>query len=212
MLSTQSVIDTTEIYDSYAVTYSSCVAGSDYILLNVTGYGTGFELTTSNLEYIDQLTADASGKVSCNFIPRNYVSGSTTLLIGDFGNGTEAKIVTPKLVSTSVEIVNNPGVLTINYMEGIKLDATVISPVDGCELQWYVDGAAYTAGDTITIEHLKNETDITVKLVDANGNPVLKDGEEILAEETIKVNAGFFQKIIAFFKFTLFGQVVLRTN
>ena len=211
-LYTQAVIDTTEIYDSYAVTYSSCVAGSDYILLNVTGYGAGFELTTSNLEYIDQLTADASGKVSSKFIPRNFVSGSTTLLIGDFGNGVETKIVTPNIVSTSVEIVDNPGTLTINYMEGIRLYAEIISPVDGCDIQWYVNGTAYTMGDTIEIEHLKGQTEITVKLVDANGNPVIKNGEEITAEETINVKAGFFQKIIAFFKFTLFGQVVLKTN
>lgn len=211
-LTTQSVIDTTKVYDSFLFTYSSCVAGSDYILLNVTGYGNGFELTTSNLEFIDQLTADSNGKITRNFIPRKLVFDSTTLLIGDFGNGTEAKIIKPTLVSTNVEINNNPGTLKINYQEGVKLTATVISPIDDCNIQWYVNDSFYCAGDTFECKHIKSDIKVTAKLVDINGNPIIKDGKEISAEETVKVNASFIQKIIAFFKFTLFRQVVIRTN
>lgn len=211
-LTTQSVIDTTKVYDSFLFTYSSCVAGSDYILLNVTGYGNGFELTTSNLEFIDQITADSNGKITRNFIPRKLVLDSTTLLIGDFGNGTEAKIIKPTLVSTNVEINNNPGTLKINYQEGVKLTATVISPIDDCNIQWYVNDSFYCAGDTFECKHIKSDIKVTAKLVDINGNPIIKDGKEISAEETVKVNASFIQKIIAFFKFTLFRQVVIRTN
>ncbi len=75
----------------YQFSYTACVAGNDYILLNVTGYGSDFTLTTSNLEYIDQLTADENGAVSGTFLPRNAVSGNTTLLIGDFGSDTEVR-------------------------------------------------------------------------------------------------------------------------
>ena len=79
---------------AFQYTATGCVAGQDYILLNVTGYGDDFTLTTSNLEYIDQVTADESGAVSGSFLPRQAVAGSTTLLIGDFGSGTEARQIT----------------------------------------------------------------------------------------------------------------------
>lgn len=211
-LTTQSAVETTKIYDSYSITYSSCVAGTDYILLNVTGYGSGFELTTSNLEFIDQLTADSNGDVKTLFVPRKFVSNSTTLLIGDFGNGTETRIITPTLVGTSIEIDNNPGTLTINFKEGVRLTASVISPIDGCYIQWYVNDTAYSTGDTFEYEHFDRDTTVSAKLVDENGNVVVKDGKEVSAAEQIKVKAGFFQKLIAFFKFTLFGMVVFNVN
>lgn len=46
---------------------------------------------------------------------------------------------------------------------------------------------------------------VTMKLVDANGN-TLKNlaGEELISEQNLISKAGFFQKIIAFFK-KLFG-------
>lgn len=211
-ISTQSFIDTTNVYDSLSFTYSLCLAETDYILLNVTGYSDRFEIDSSNLEFITQLTADSNGTINANFIPKNIVDDNTTLLIGDFGSGTETKIMTTKLVSTNVEIDNNPGVLTVNYQEGVRLTVSVINPIDGNEIQWYVNGTPYCNGDTFEYKHINSEITITAKLVDVNGNPIMKDKAEIAAEETIKVNAGFFQKIIAFFKFTLFGQVVLRTN
>lgn len=211
-LATQGVVDTTKIYDSFLLTYSSCVAGNDYVLLNVTGYGSGFKLSSTNLEFIDQITADSSGVISVNFIPRFFDTGSTTLLIGDFGNGTQAKKMSPTQVSTSVIINNNPGTLSINYKEGVKLTASVASPIDGCSIKWYVNGNFYCDGNTFEYKSFDKDTKITAKLVDVNGNPILKQNKEIFDEETIKVDAGVFRKIVAFFKFTLLKQVVYKTN
>ena len=50
----------------------------------------------------------------------------------------------------------------------------------------------------------QNSVTVTVKLVDENGNVIVINGSEIGDTEEIKVNNGFFQKIIAFFK-KLFG-------
>lgn len=211
-LATQGVVDTTKIYDSFLLTYSSCVAGNDYVLLNVTGYGSGFKLSSTNLEFIDQITADSSGAISVNFIPRFFDTGSTTLLIGDFGNGTQAKKMSPTQVSTSVIINNNPGTLSINYKEGVKLTASVASPIDGCSIKWYVNGNFYCDGNTFEYKSFDKDAKITAKLVDVNGNPILKQNKEIFDEETIKVDAGVFRKIVAFFKFTLLKQVVYKTN
>lgn len=205
------VVDTTEVCDAHSITVPSCVAGNDYILLNVTGYSAGFELSTTNLEYIDQLTADNNGVVNTSFIPRRDVAGSTTLLIGDFGNGVEVKVVTPKFLSVDIEIVNNPGTKTINYGEGIRLYATATDAA-GYTIKWYVNGTEYCTGDTFEYRSLHDDIEVTVKLVDSNGNPVVKDGSEISENETINVKDGFFQKLAAFFKFTLFRQVVIKTN
>ena len=205
------VVDTTEVCDAYTINVSSCVAGNDYILHKVTGYGAGFELSTTNLEYIDQLTADSNGVVNTSFIPRKDVAGSTTLLIGDFGNGTEFKAITPKYLSVAIAIVNNPGTKTINYGEGIRLYATATDAA-GYTIKWYVNGTEYCTGDTFEYRSLHDDIEVTVKLVDSNGNPVVKDGSEISENETINVKDGFFQKLAAFFKFTLFRQVVIKTN
>lgn len=112
--------------DSLTYSFSSCVSGNDYILLNITGYGNGFELTTSNLEFIDQLTADASGKVSGSFIPRNYYSNSTTLLIGDFGKGIEQKVITAKPENTEkLRSVKIDDTLFLNYKKTAKINPII---------------------------------------------------------------------------------------
>ena len=67
------------------------VAGSSYTLLNVTDYSDSFVLSNSNLLYIDQVVADENGVITSSYIPKTYDENSTTLLIGDFGNGTEVK-------------------------------------------------------------------------------------------------------------------------
>lgn len=82
-----------EKVDGINITYSACEAGGEYILLNVLGYGEDFALINENLLYIDQLTADENGNVSSTFIPKYNDESSTILLIGDFGNGVEAKVL-----------------------------------------------------------------------------------------------------------------------
>ncbi len=211
-LQTASVVDTTKSYDSLAFTFNGCVPGNEYILLNVTGYGAGFVLSTSNLEYINQFTADNTGKVSNSFIPRNIVPGNTTLLIGDFGNGAEAKEITTTVQSTAVSIDNNPGTKKINYREGISLTATATSPIDGTSIEWYVNGEYYSTGNEFICKELEHSIEVTVKLVDANGNSIIVNGKEVVDQETIKVDDSFFKRLSAFFKFTLFGQEVIKTN
>lgn len=73
---------------------SNGVAGNSYTLLNVTGYDEDFVLLSSNLLYINQVVADDNGMISTEFLPKEQIKGSVTLLIGDFGNGTEVRVVT----------------------------------------------------------------------------------------------------------------------
>ena len=202
----------TKLNDSFAFAFTGGVAGNDYILLNVTGYGAGFTLSTSNLEYIDQLTADSSGKITATFIPKKFRDSSTTLLIGDFGNGTQEKVIKPSSNCTSISILNNPGTKTINYREGITLTASIQNPVDGLEIQWYVNGTPYSTGEKFVYNDLKSDISVEAKIVNSNSQPILKDGSEISAMEIVKVRAGFWQRLIAFFKVTIFHIKVIKEN
>lgn len=107
--------------------------------------------------------------------------------------------------NAKITIKNNPGSTTINYGETLELTAVVSNYSKPVNIEWYVNGSYYSSGDTLYISPENNSVKITVKLVDLNGN-VFKDatGEEILDTETVTVKAGFFQKLISFFK-NLFG-------
>ena len=113
---------------------------------------------------------------------------------------------------SSNKIVNNPGTKTINYREGIALTASVQNPVDGIEIQWYVNGEPYSTGENFIYNAVKSDLNVEVKIVNSNLQPVLKDGNEISASETVKVKAGFLQRLIAFFKFTIFHIKVIQEN
>ncbi|MBQ6864797.1 MAG: InlB B-repeat-containing protein [Clostridia bacterium] len=107
-----------------------------------------------------------------------------------------------KCVAT-IGIVNNyNGSKTIDYGDILVLHAEGEIP-EGATVEWYVNGEKKGTGDEFRFTGDKDAT-ITVKLV-KNGK-VLKDadGNEISEKEEVKVNAGFFKKIISFFK-NLFG-------
>ena len=115
--------------------------------------------------------------------------------------------------NATVRIKNNPGSKTINYGESIKLTATVTNKPDNARKYWYVDGDFMGMGEVFEFGFSGGTKIITVKLVDSNEN-VLKDvnGNEISDSENVTVKAGFFQKLIAFFK-KLFGisQTVVQS-
>ena len=72
------------------------------------------------------------------------------------------------------------------------------SGVDGAQIHWFVDGQNKGVADTYTVKEAKKDFAVQAKYV--------KDGK-VLAEseiETVKVNAGFFARLKAFFR-GLFG-------
>lgn len=70
------------------------VAGNSYTLVTVTEMSAPLTLSNENVLYFDQVVANDCGMISTDFLPKAQVEGSVTLLIGDFGNGTEARVVT----------------------------------------------------------------------------------------------------------------------
>ncbi|MBQ3499432.1 MAG: hypothetical protein IJA87_09950 [Clostridia bacterium] len=139
-------------------------------------------------------------------------------------NGYYESLVYPIVVDNSESFIINkdneieyeisfvyPDVDTLNYGDilVLQIDRTVL-PLNS-KLVWYSES------DGVTIQEFGNgemcyvtsdksgDVSITIKAVHENGEPALDvDGNEIYSEITLKSNAGFFWRIISFFK-NLFG-------
>ena len=109
--------------------------------------------------------------------------------------------------TATVTIKNNTGSRTINYGETLRLTAVVNNLPENTAICWYVDGVKRGEGETFDITFEDGTKAVSVKLVDKATDTVLENeyGTEIGDLENVSVNAGFFQKIISFFK-NLFGM------
>lgn len=113
-----------------------------------------------------------------------------------------------------VEIKNNPGETTLNYGETLKLTGMVLFngelvETDGAiragVFQWTTDSSAVelvSHGEVCEVKAVKSGTaKITFSIVDENGDRLFDSTDS----QIITVKAGFFQKLISFFK-DLFGM------
>ena len=177
----------------YTATAQNAVPGELYMLY---AFSSGTDL--SSLEYVAQLRAD-SGEVKFRYIPRN--SGElNVIIVGKFGD-SNAKLS-----------IKSPSTTTVSYGFTLNLHANVTDLPDGARIVWSMDGSGFELipsadGMTCGVKSVsKGSATITVKVVDKNGNAV-KDanGNEITASQQLTSKAGFFQKLVAFFK-KLFGS------
>ncbi len=108
-----------------------------------------------------------------------------------------------KVVNVGFDI-RTPSTTSITYGDSIVLHADVENLPEGAKIVWTADNSnfTYTAsadGTTCTVSPSANgNTVFTAAVVDENGNEISSD------TQTMTSKAGFFQKIIAFFK-KLFG-------
>ena len=176
----------------YTATAQNAVPGELYMLY---AFSSGTDL--SSLEYVAQLRADSS-EVKFRYIPRN--SGElNVIIVGKFA-GSNAKLS-----------IKSPSTTTVSYGFTLNLHANVTDLPDGARIVWSMDGSGFELipsadGMTCGVKSVsKGSATITAKVIDKNGNAV-KDanGNEITASQQLTSKAGFFQKLIAFFK-KLFG-------
>ena len=177
----------------YTATAQNAVPGELYMLY---AFSSGTDL--SSLEYVAQLRAD-SGEVKFRYIPRN--SGElNVIIVGKFGD-SNAKLS-----------IKSPSTTTVSYGFTLNLHANVTDLPEGARIVWSMDGSGFELipsadGMTCGVKSVsKGSATITAKVVDKNGNAV-KDanGNEITASQQLTSKAGFFQKLVAFFK-KLFGS------
>ena len=177
----------------YTATAQNAVPGELYMLY---AFSSGTDL--SSLEYVAQLRADSS-EVKFRYIPRN--SGElNVIIVGKFA-GSNAKLS-----------IKSPSTTTVSYGFTLNLHANVTDLPEGARIVWSMDGSGFELipsadGMTCGVKSVsKGSATITAKVVDKNGNAV-KDanGNEITASQQLTSKAGFFQKLVAFFK-KLFGS------
>lgn len=125
-------------------------------------------------------------------------------------DGTETECYWINVKDTQIAI---PSVSTINYGETLVLSVGFGegSLPESYSVNWSIDGTGVTLnpsedGLTCNVTSTQSGT-VTVKatIVDEEGNAILDtEGNEITAEQQLTSKAGFFQKLISFFK-NLFG-------
>ncbi len=120
--------------------------------------------------------------------------------------------------NATVSIRNNPNDATINYGETLRLTAQTYNMSENYRVEWVVvgSGAVISRSDNTTCEitSVENGTvQVFAKIVDEDGEFVKgTNGQEIYDSQFVTSRAGFFRKIIAFFK-KLFGinQVITQS-
>lgn len=143
-------------------------------------------------------------------VKNSYVCETCGEIIHGNFNWTVHKTVCALQSKFALEINNNPSSATLNYGDTLKLTATILldgKPADDVEsavYKWTADSGAVKLtpfGDSCEIEAVKTGTaTVTVVLVAEDGTELttFSDSQEIT------VKAGFFERIISFFK-DMFG-------
>lgn len=104
--------------------------------------------------------------------------------------------------------IKQPSITTVKYGDTLILHAEIKGDIpEGARLEWSVEGEGMTIkpsadGKTCAVTSTaKGEVTVKVKLVDKNGNALsTSEGAEITAQQKLTSKAGFFQKLISFFK------------
>lgn len=127
---------------------------------------------------------------------------------------TKPNVTEPSTVPSVVYgiTIKNPSRTSINYGDGIVLHASLTKPLpDDYSIVWEADNSNFTmtvSADALTctiLPELSGDTVFTAKIVDENGEEVSSDTQQMTSK------AGFFQKLIAFFK-KLFGLTKIYPN
>ena len=105
----------------------------------------------------------------------------------------------------SVEIKNYTSTKAVDYKTTITFTAVVTDAPADAVVHWFIDGRDVGTGETYTKDKATASYTVRCKLM--QGSTVLAESEA----ETVKVNTGFFAKLIAFFK-GLFGSLPVITQ
>lgn len=145
--------------------------------------------------------------------------GNTTVGVYSLGGNllAECKVSVSKRIDLKFA---TPSTTTVKYGEKLILHIDTSTLPEGTTVEWSVSGSnAFRLSDenavctlhrscvTCAAESIaKGSATITARVVDKNGNAVKNaNGNEITASQQLTSKAGFFQKIVAFFK-KLFGS------
>ena len=153
-------------------------------------------------------TVDANGKVTA-------LSNGTATIYALAPTGETLATCSVQVGYSFRITIQNPSTKTISYKSGIILHATADNLPAGAKIVWEKDNDNFSMsddgnGNCKIISKANGSTTFTVKVKLADGS-IAKDsnGNEISAQVTMNSKAGFFDKIVAFFKGLFGGNKVL---
>ena len=113
----------------------------------------------------------------------------------------------PPAAQPTIKIKNFTATKSVDYKATVTFTAVTENALAGASVHWFVNDKDVGTGETYTVKQATANYTVQCKLIGSNG-AVLAESEI----ETIKVNTGFFAKLIAFFK-GLFGRlpVIVQT-
>ena len=168
--------------------------------------------SVAQVDSTGKVTAVGSGSVTITASNENGSESITIQIIKSYicpdcgneilgENAINEHISAEARMKATVKIRNNSGPKTINYGETLELTAIVTKLPDNVRIVWYINGEAKGEGETFSVSLQSGSTEVAVKLVDENEVVLLdSSGNEISDSEIVSVKAGFFQKLISFFK------------
>lgn len=158
----------------------------------------------------------------CGRTVRTYSEGGSNHDLtnwSDLGNGSFEthcrKCDYSKTVKARINIRNNINGTNdkVGYREGIKLTAQYELLPPGYSVAWYVGNSSvpYCYGDNFTATDLREDLTVSVKMLNSSGNPVKSEnGKEVSDSETLLIKNGFFNKLIAFFRFLFKSPAIIE--
>ena len=115
-----------------------------------------------------------------------------------------------KLNPTGGAVLKTGQSRTVDYRSKVTITAAADNVPSGYFLAVYEGNNQVAKGDNARVSYsageVKNNRTFTVKVVDSNGTVQKSDSETLQKDVEVKVNSGFFAKIIAFFR-GLFGSL-----
>lgn len=175
-------------------TLGSAIDGNRYMVYGVTDYSDGFTLTSDNLVYIGQ-SEGKDGKVTLTYKP-SRTDKATVIVVGDFGNGIEAKKVEFKTGYTVTWNIDGKTVTEI-YAAGDKLTPPAVPTKSGYTFKGWDKSVPSTmpANDlTFTSVYEKNVEKKNVKSVSID-DISLNYKKSTTLKPTIKADDGAKYKV-----------------
>lgn len=195
-------------------TVDSQKTGHIYSLVSDTATCTAGGTATYKCNTCSASYTESSPKKPHNHVEDSYVAptteaeGEVTYKCTDCGN-----VKTEKLEKLSV--IKEPKTKSISYKDGVLIRPNFAFIPEGATVEWTADNSCFNwsvdaEGNVKAISASSGDTTFSAKVKLADGT-YLTDmyGNEIVSTTTVKSNAGFFQKLVAFFK-SLFGATKIH--
>ena len=163
-----------------------------------------YKCNTCSASYKEVSPAKGHNHIEDSYVaPTTEAEGKITYKCTDCGN-----VKTETLEKLSV--IREPKTKSINCKDGVLIRPNFAVIPEGATVEWTADNSCFNwsvdaEGNVKAISNSSGDTTFTAKVKLEDGT-YLTDmyGNEVVDQTTVKSNAGFFQKIIGFFK-GLFG-------